>query len=189
VPYNSALKGPVWAGRDDLAEIEFAESPAGMVFAHNVCDPMPEPFIEQIAKRAECIYAELPWPAGGDTFYARAGVEARPHDDFMFAVKGRIVDPLGKPTFIVASKRDARFLASDDIRPITHRGGNAWLAASGGPAPRCETSEELIAYLAGAYRSVYDFSCGYGRSLRPFAFFIGSDIDRKCLAYVARELL
>ena len=43
--------------------------------------------------------------------------------------------------------------------------------------------------LAQRYRGVYDFSCGYGNALRPFGYIIGSDIDKKCLDYIAREIL
>jgi hypothetical protein len=185
--YNSALKGREWAGRDEFQPIDFAESARGMVFAHNICEPLPDAMAERIA-RVECFYSEVPWPAARDTFYQRSGVEPRPHAEYQAAIKG-IIDRFKKPTFIIAAKRDAFALAADDVRLISLYGDPGWLAIRGGRPPECRTNQELIARLAEAYGSVYDFSCGCGVALRPFAYFIGSDIDRKCLAYVQRELL
>jgi hypothetical protein len=185
--YNSALKGREWLGRDHLTEIDFAESERGMVFAHNICEPLPEAMAALIESRAECLYSEVPWPAARDTFYRRAGVTPRPHGEYQAAVKA-ILDRFNKPAFIVAAKRDAMALA-DEVHPIILYGDPGWLAISRGRAPEYRTNQDLVAQLAKAYRSVYDFSCGCGVALRPFAYFIGSDIDRKCLAYVQRELL
>jgi hypothetical protein len=190
VPYNTALKGPGWSGRENLEEIELADSPIGTVFAHNILDPLPEPWAELIEKNAECVYSEIPWPAARDTFYLRSGLAPRPHGEYVAAVKA-IVDRFRKPSYIVASKRDAFALADQPVRPIMHNGYQAWLAIAHAvqPTPDCVGTPELRAWLGQTYRSVYDFSCGYGAGLRPFEHFIGSDIDRKCLAYVARELL
>ena len=187
--YNSALKGREWAGRDEFKEIDFAESSRGVVFAHNVCEPLPEAMADRIASRAECFYSEIPWPAARDTFYRRSGVEPRPHGEYIAAVKA-LLDRFKKPAFIVASKRDAIALAPDEMRLISLYGAPGWLAISRtSRVPEYRTNQDLIAGLAEAYHSVYDFSCGCGVALKPFAYCIGSDIDRKCLAYVAREIL
>jgi SAM-dependent methyltransferase len=131
-----------------------------------------------------------PRPASGDTFYQRAGVEPRDHADYLAALRKLILHRFGKPAFIVGAKRDAAALADEPVRPVSLNGRPAWLAISGGGrTPQCRTTDELLAQLARSYRSVYDFGCGYGAALRPFSYFIGSDIDRKCLAYVQRELL
>ena len=167
-PYNSALKGPLWPGREQLSEIGFAESARGMIFAHNICDPLPEPMAERIMRCADCVYCEIPWPASGETFYQRAGAE---------------------PAFLVGAKRDALALADDAVQLVSLNGRPAWLAISGAGVAGYGTTDELLTQLARVYRGVYDFGCGYGAALRLFAYFIGSDIDRKCLAYVQRELL
>jgi hypothetical protein len=188
-PYNTALKGPLWPGRDDYGEIDFARSERGMVFAQNiVTDPPPEGFAGEIISRVGCVYCEIPWPAAGDTFYARAGIEPSSHAEYVAAVEA-LIARLGKPAFIVGAKRDAGRLAKDDVRLIMLNGAPAWLAVSGARAPECLHTGDLLAHLAATYPGVYDFGCGYGASLRPFAYCIGSDIDRKCLAYVAREIL
>ena len=83
-------------------------------------------------------------------------------------------------------------LATDEVRLATLRGRPAWLAiayAGEKPPAAAVDTADVIAWLASAYRSVYDFSCGYGAGLKPFAAFVGSDIDRRCLTYVAQELL
>jgi hypothetical protein len=189
-PSNSALKGAVWPGRELLIDTSFAETSRGMVFVHNVCEPLPEPTADRIARRAECVYCEIPWPAAGETFYQRAGVTPEAHGVYVAAVKA-MLERFQKPAFIVGSKRDAVALSDQAIRLVGLNGRPAWLAISRtkAPAPEARTTGELLAHLASVYGAVYDFGCGYGASLRPFAYFIGSDIDRKCLAYVARELL
>jgi hypothetical protein len=188
-PYNSALKSQAWRGRDSLGETAFAESARGLVFAHSIIDPMPDDKFALIQAKAECVYGEIPWPAGSPVFYERAGVAPHPHGDLALAAKA-LIDALAKPTFIIASKRDAPLFAADP-RPILINGGDAWLAISHADRapPPCRTTTELLAWLAGEYRSVYDFCCGYGVALRRFAYFIGSDIDRKCLRYIEREWL
>jgi hypothetical protein len=189
-PYNSALKGGDWPGRQALAETDFAESPRGMVFAHNLFDPLPAARAEAV-RRMECVYSEIPWPAGDVTFYQRAGLPQRPHAAYVAAAKA-LIDGLKKPSFIIAAKRDAMILATDEVRLVTLRGRPACLAIAyaGERPPRAAVdTADILAWLAGAYRSVYDFSCGYGAGLKPFAAFVGSDIDRRCLTYVAQELL
>ena len=189
-PYNSALAVSAWPGRDALSETRFAETGRGMVFAHDVCEPLADELFARIEAQADCVYSEIPWPAGGAAFYRRAGCDVRPHGDMVLAVKARIVDPLRKPSFIIASKRDARFLAADAVQPCALNGRPAYLAiVNAEPPPPCPTTRELLAWLGRRYRSVYDFSCGFGGSLKHFAYAIGSDIDQKCLNYVEWEIL
>jgi hypothetical protein len=189
-PYNSALKGAIWPGRELLIDTSFAETSRGMVFAYNVCEPMHPELIAHIGLRSQCLYCEIPWPAAGETFYRRAGVTPEAHAVYVAAVKA-ILERFQKPAFIVGSKRDAVALSDQAIRLVGLNGRPAWLAISRtkAPVPEARTTGELLAHLASVYGAVYDFGCGYGASLRPFAYFIGSDIDRKCLAYVAREIL
>jgi hypothetical protein len=190
-PYNSALKRRAWPGRSELGETSFAETERGVVFAHNAIEPLPDGWFTLVQARADCLYCEIPWPAAGATFYERAGLEPQPHADLVLSIKARIIDALRKPSFVIASHRDAPQFAVDELRPIVINGGAAWLAIAYADRlpPLCPTTLELLAWLGGQYRSVYDCCCGYGVALRRFAYAIGSDIDRKCLNYVEREIL
>jgi hypothetical protein len=188
-PYNTALNrsGAGLEGlRAQLGEVNCVASEKGVVFRHDMLAPLTVGE-QALIGQAEVIYSDLPWPAGWPMFHARAGVEpSGSYDDYVGAVEA-LLGWAGKPWFIVCGKRAAERLAPAAMRPINHRGDKVWLAASGEAG--ATDSGELVAELARQYRSIYDFSCGYGNALRLFSYFVGSDIDRKCLDYIARELL
>lgn len=188
-PYNTGLKrGDYSALRAQLGEVSHASSARGAVFAHAVGTPLS---LGQAAiiSGAACLYCELPWPQGWPVFHERAGVPMGSYADYLAAVAG-LLGTFRKPAFIVCSKSAAAVLAQHPVRPIGLNGDRAWLAASYvDEVPDAGTTEALLEALADRYPSVYDFGCGYGNALRPFGYFVGSDIDRKCLDYIARELL
>ena len=188
-PYNTGLNRAEVALRAQLGEIAYAASERGVVFAHAVGTPF-SAGKTAIIDRAACLYCELPWRDGWSVFHERARIApAGNYVDYLGAVE-RLLASFRKPAFIVCSKAAAGILAQHPVRPITLNGGRAWLAASYvEDVPAAVTTEALLTVLAGRYPSVYDFGCGYGNALRRFGYFVGSDIDKKCLDYIARELL
>jgi len=184
-PYNTALASSIPAVRAELTDTKFAFSDRGVVFAHDILEPLPEVMDRLIGSRVECLYAETPWVAGSATFYERAGLAPKPHAEYVSAVE-RLIEHFGKPAFIVCSKRDAAALG-EAVSPIVLNGERAWLARAGGGTIEADTVETLRARLAERYAGVYDFSCGYGNALGEFSFFVGSDIDQKCLDYIRRK--
>jgi hypothetical protein len=191
-PYNTGLReqGGEWPGRADLEETRFAETPRGMVFAHDIIDALPADKLALIRKRADCLYSEIPWVAGAGRFYYRAGLKGRPHRDYVQALAG-LIENFMKPAFIVGAKADTRILAQGSISLIALNRRPAWLAVAYAdrPPPECHATSDLLAWLGATYRGVYDFSCGYGGALAYFAYAVGSDIDAKCLNYVERKIL
>jgi hypothetical protein len=189
-PYNTGLKrGDYSALRAQLGETSQASSPRGVVFAHAVERPLTD-HETTIVSQVGCIYCELPWPQGWPVFHERAGVApAGSYADYVAAV-ARLLARFAKPSFIVCSKAAAAVLAQHPARPIGLNGDRAWLAASYvEDVPDAVTTEALLTLLGGQYPSVYDFGCGYGNALHGFGFFVGSDIDCKCLDYISRTLL
>ena len=193
-PYNTGLAQAEVALRAQLAEITHAASERGVVFAHAIGTPFTAGQAK-IISRCACIYCELPWVSGWALFHQRAGVDpVSSYADYIKAV-AELLAEFRKPAFIVCSKRSATILSQPPLRPIGLNGGRAWLAVAyveGGPDLPLRTpasTEELLGWLAGRFPSVYDFGCGYGNALRRFSYFVGSDIDKKCLDYIARELL
>jgi hypothetical protein len=189
-PYNTAIKG---GGnlkiRDGLSETDHAHSGRGTVFAHNVFEPFAPRQEKLIRERAACIVSDLVWKAGWPVFHQRAGtVPYGNHSDYLYLVRA-LLNHFAKPSFIVCSRAAAE-LIGERQRPIKRFGGNVWLAvAHTDDDPEAASMEALPAALAARYPSAYDFGCGYGNLLRPFGYFVGSDIDRKCLAYIAQEML
>lgn len=190
--YNTALKSRMRdaALRPVLGETSFARSRRGVVFAHDVCAPLPARFERLIGERCACIYSEPAWKPGWVKFHARAGVaDYGNYDDYPYRIKA-LIDHFAKPSFVVCSRAVSELLAPGMTRAIKLYGhADVWLAIANVEMPAAAGNVELVADLAARYRSVYDFSCGYGAALRPFEFFVGSDIDKKCLNYIERELL
>lgn len=189
-PYNTGLKrGDYSALRAELMVTSHAASARGAVFAHAVERPLTADQVAVI-ERCGCIYCELPWPQGWPVFHERAEVApVGSYADYVGAVRG-LLGRFKKPAFIVCAKSAAMVLAQYPIQPIDLNGGRAWLAASYvEEVPDARTTEALLAWLGGRYPSVYDFGCGYGNALHGFGFFVGSDIDGKCLDYISRTLL
>lgn len=189
-PYNTGLGSHEYEWRRRLDGIDYAESERGIVFAHDVCNSLCDYRATLVMQKAECVYSELPWKSGWDTFHARAEVQpSGKHEDFVKAVKSLLM-MLGKPAFIVCSKQDAEFLSDKKPCPIMLNGKRAWLAVYNvKDIPQVGDTLNLVRYLAGTYRSVYDFGCGYGNALREFEYFVGSDIDGKCLKFIEMEML
>src|SRR5208337_3619511 len=129
-PYNTALASSIPAVRAELTDTKFAFSDRGVVFAHDILEPLPEVMDRLIGSRVECLYAETPWVAGSATFYERAGLAPKPHAEYVSAVE-RLIEHFGKPAFIVCSKRDAAALG-EAVSPIVLNGERAWLARAGG---------------------------------------------------------
>ena len=191
-PVNTALKASryfEYAGRGELAETSFYENPRGVVFYHDMCAPMSEE-AHGYCSRAECICTVLAWAHGYETFAARAGVlPAGNHTEYLEAVRGYVARRR-IPTFIVCGKKDLQRLKPHASAPIKLLGTDVMLAIWNRDKVQTVTdAAELPGALATLYESVYDFSCGYGNTLRPFKYFIGSDIDRKCLNYIEREIM
>ncbi len=193
-PYNTALKvGASLPIRATLGETRFAETARGVVFAHSMADPLPQERLQMVAERAECLYSEIPWPAGAAVFYDRAGLAQRAHADYLAGAQ-RLIESLKKPTFIVGSKHDVTALLPPWVAatPIVLNGEPAWLAVlhtDAAAVPTAGRTTDLLACLGATYDAAYDFSCGYGNALSNFRYRIGSDIDLKCLDYVSRKVI
>lgn len=191
-PYNTALKSPRfdYAGRDKLDRLQYVNTNRGMVFAHDMCKPLPEVRMNVIRERCQCVYTEIPWMAGWGIFHERAGKSpSNGYGFFVDAIK-RLIDELQKPSFVVCSKAIVNRLNPPEVLPIRLHTTHACLGLWNSPHMEgVETVPALLNRLGQDYESAYDPCCGYGNGLRPFKYFVGSDIDEKCLAYVNAKIL
>ena len=190
-PYNSALKAhpAEIKRRETLESVELFSNLRGTVFFHDMSVPFKESEMTVI-NGADCIYSHLAYPAGMKAFADRADYEQKgTHNQYLQAVK-TLIDELRKPTFIVCSEKAANKLRPHKTRQIRLYKTMEVLACWEDYADeKHKTADEVSTYLSRRYNSVYDFSCGYGRSIREFDSIIGSDIDKKCLGYIKSEIL
>ena len=191
VPYNTALtRTPsLDALRAGLTGIDHFTSRKGVVFQHDMLEPLSAGHRAIVAK-AECIYSEMPWPPGWKVFHQRAETKQRGGWTDYVAAVDRVIEDLQKPSFIVCPKAAAKILATEHPPlPIKINGGDGLLVVRNIHPIEVPDTQALVRALAFVYRSAWDFSCGYGAALHHFRYLIGSDIDRKCLEYIAREYL
>jgi len=192
-PINSAMKALHLPPDDfeELEEVEFFGCERGVVFAHDMNKPYSKKELEVLAK-AECVHSQLALSAGMKVFAERAGVKQHgSHKDYLISIR-RLVERLNKPTYIVCNSTDIRHLVPERIaKTALYIYDDATLAIWGEAIPAEEriNTVKLSVALASRYESVYDFSCGFGNTLRPFSFSVGSDIDKRCLGYVKNSIL
>jgi hypothetical protein len=193
IPVNTALKNRhfTYEGRAQLGHTVLFENDRGVIFRNDVSQ---EPIDDKLTlmRRANCVCSIVAWQHGYPIFAARAGVQQTgSHRDYVMGIR-RLVETLKLPAYIVTSKRDAKAMEPDVIRPITLFNEPAVLAEWMPPdtfTALSERGEDLAAELATRYRAVLDPCCGYGGILRPFRYFVGADIDTKCLNYIEREIM
>lgn len=191
IPINTAVRNRHFAydGRAALGESRHFENERGVIFFNDLCRPLTQATLN-LFRRADCVCSIVAWRHGFRIFHERAGVQPSGTHAVYIAHIRQLIQTLSLPSYIVTSKRDAMLMAPDLIRPITLFDEPAMLAEWQplGPAG-IDRAEDLPALLATRYRAVLDFSCGYGSIVRPFRYFIGSDIDTKCLNYIEREIM
>jgi hypothetical protein len=190
LPYNTALKIGCRREfeRDSLPEVEWYENDRGIIFQHDVC-LKPKRRMLAAYRKAECVCTDLAWTHGYEAFAVRAQIkQSGDHAAYVCAI-GKLVKTLKLPSFVIAGWSFVKALSPDLITSLELNERPAALAVWNAELPSASTDAELIAELAKRYRSVADFCCGYGRALRAFSWFVGSDIDKKCLGYIKTEIM
>lgn len=186
--YHSALRPELSIS----GTLERFESNGSIVFQHDLTSGFHTDF-----GRAGAVYSEPAWRAGYASFIKRAGAGSDPgNDGFLryLAIINNIIRGLGVPAYVIVGRHMLAHLKPDRVQPI-YLHGDAMLATWNVPeAPLpCQTNEEVIQYVAGRYDNVLDFSCGYGNlaqaMLERGKHFICSDINSKCVYYVAKTLM
>ena len=186
-PYNTALKS--YVSPLNSGHVELAATPRGMVFYHDICEPLGNDILYLIRQNVQCIYSEPSWRGGFQSFKERANnYNENSYADYLNGIRALIVT-LSIPTFLVCGKKEIKRLRPLFINRIQLNGHGAWLGIwnfkdiSGG------NTVEFINDLSSIFFSVYDFSCGFGSALHNFMYSVGSDINCTCLSYVSKEIL
>lgn len=169
-----------------------------VVFVRDITVGIPSEY-----QRCDVLYSEPSWLKGYSIFQERAfGFEPMDLDSNLSAYKrylGSISKVIGEtklPTVLICGKQALKKLPVHDSELRVRLNGHweqayAWGLDISGFDVR--TNEDLIRCLARQFHCVGDFSCGYGVAGRVFKdhgkHFVMSDINEKCITYVAMSVL
>jgi len=195
--YHSALKPEL-----ELPEMVGYEAGGSVVFAHDIVRGGHIHF-----ENADAIYSEPSWRDGYGKFRSRAGIEDGDYKAYLAAMR-RVIVRLAVPTYMVIGKHMVRALKPAETWPIELRGYPAvlgvWntainvpeidaLAANLHPLLGAVTPAIVVHYVCQRHDMILDFNCGYGNlaaaALEHGKRFICSDINRKCVYYVATRYM
>ncbi len=186
--YHSALHDelPIDGRLDDY------ETRQGLVFQCDLTQGIHPRF-----RRADAIYSEPAWKDGYAKFAQRAGVPTdQSYAGYLryLAAIDSIIYELGVPAYVVLGKHMLKWVRPEHTRPVVLHGYEAllgiWFDDREIPG---RSNNDVLAWVADGYDCALDFSCGYGNLARAMAErgkrFICSDINPKCVYYVAREVM
>ncbi|MAF42998.1 MAG: hypothetical protein CMI54_02340 [Parcubacteria group bacterium] len=185
--YHSALKGSIVY---DVSGTAFYEGKNFSVFQYDL-------IAEKIPSRglkADCVYAEPPYPSGFAVFNERAGASgARTYDDLAGAIS-KIIES-GQPTYITLGKTLLKKLPEPKgtIEVMLNGLGSEVAYWGTDIRPVGRTTKDVVVDLARRYGSMWDFCCGYGDCLVNFMasggeYAVGSDYDNKCVTITKGRL-
>jgi hypothetical protein len=186
--YHSALHDEL----DVRGELQEYWADGSVVFASDLTRG-----IEPRYRRAEAVYSEPAWKDGYAKFAERAGADTDPtyagYLRYLHSIRSVIYE-LGIPAYIVMGKHMLKYLKPDRTLPIMLHGYECLLGIYNTTEdPIGRTNDDVLAWVADRYDCVLDFSCGYGNVARAMRqrdkHFICSDINPKCVYYVAREVM
>jgi len=177
--YHSAFKDEM----ADLKELDFFSKNDCHVFYHNIIDGNNDYF-----KQCDFLYSEPAWRHGYDKFQNRAGVKESTHKLYLTKIRN-IIGELNKPTFIVGGKHMIKTLSPNDYIEIKFNGFDAILMFWNTDVISVKTNIELLEILSKKYNTICDFSCGYGFYLKLFKKFICSDVNKKCVYFIAKTYM
>ena len=186
--YHSALHDemPVEGQLDEYEALQ------GLVFQCDLTQGIHPRF-----RRADAIYSEPAWKDGYAKFARRAGVPTDPsyagYLRYLNAIDS-IIHELRVPAYVVLGKHMLKWVHPERTQPVALHGYEAlfgiWFDDREIPG---RTNKDMLAWVADSYDCALDFSCGYGNLAQAMVErgkrFICSDINPKCVYYVAREIM
>lgn len=184
--YHSALKEPI----DVAGELDFYTDGVNTVFKSDVrgIDLNAENY-----SKCDIIYTEPSWLDGFDKFITRANAEPHSFDEYLLYIS-RLIKNCTRPFWMVMGTHAIKHL------PVPHRKekiklhgySTNLLGWNDNKKYSFTNNYDFISQLAENYNCVGDFNCGYGNTGRIFykagKNFVMSDINGKCVYYIAKNL-
>lgn len=179
--YHSALS----TEKTDLKELDYFTSGGSTVLCHDLNNIANIP---AIFYKCDAIYSEIAWRAGYNEFIKRADKSAQGYNYYLISMR-EIIKLFKKPAFIVGGRHALKLLKPDHYSQNKLHGVDAILMIWNHYNIHAKDNASIISYIAKKYETILDFSCGYGCNLHAFRHFIASDINRRCVYYIAKKYL
>lgn len=180
--YHSALKDDLKIDR----ELEYYEAAGSIALHHNIEDGPHHKF-----SQADVIYAEPAWRDGYEKFMRRAGANGS-FKSYLSWISNVIL-ALEIPAYVVMGSHMKKQLAPDITMPIKLHGYKCLLGIWKADEIEAITNYDAVNQIAERYSCILDFCCGYGNTAiaakRHNKRFICSDVNGKCIYYIAKELM
>ena len=182
--YHSALKGFKEFSEEKIVAIG-KNIHASIFNVEN--DSVPDHF-----KKADFIYADLPYKNGYETFNKRANKSGKGYSYFVQKVLN-VTKEIGKPFYLIGEKHISEYkgLNKCEIYYTPHK--CTTYCYSNMEMPNVKTTNELLDYLFKKNSIGLDFLCGYGTTgrfaIKHNKFAILADYNPKCIGYIYENLL
>ena len=182
--YHSALKKEL----DINNSISYYENEDSYVIQHDINQG-----IHPLFYKAKAIYSEPAWNDGYNLFIKRAGTaQVGNFKQYLESVSSTI-SILNIPSFIVMGKQMIKSLNPQQTVEIKLHGYKCYLGIWNAGLIKVTDNNSAIDIIADTYNYILDFSCGYGNLADKMTLrnkkFICSDINGKCLYYIAKSFM
>lgn len=153
--------------------------------------------LDLLYKKCDIFYSEPTWTDGYNIFLKRANNSNSNFNDYCNSLSNFIINN-NKEIILLTGKKMIRKLPKfNSFIEIKVNGYSTvcygWNIDLGIYKDQCKNNFNLIYCLSKDYKFVGDFCCGYGNTGRIFkengGNFVMSDINAKCVTYVARNIL
>lgn len=178
--YHSALKDEL----DVDGELSYFENNGNIVFEWDITQG-----VHKLFYNADALYCEPSWQHGYQKFLDRAGQGGNStFPQYLSALKA-IISELSIPSYVILGKHMLKFFNPYGMTDINIHGYGALVGVWNVETPKVIDTAELVKLVCGNFEIVLDPCCGYGMVVQYAKKFICSDINRKCIYYVAKEFM
>jgi hypothetical protein len=179
--YHSALKDELKISK----ELDRHAQDGNVVFAWDITLGVHASF-----RQADAIYSEPSWRDGYAKFMRRAGQQHGEFREYLVAIS-ETISALSVPAYIVIGKHMVRTLRPPITMPVRVHGYSAVVGLWNGACLSIGDydTNDLVKIVCEKHETILDFCCGYGNVAKYARRFICSDVNPKCVYYVAKTFM
>jgi hypothetical protein len=177
--YHSALVDEI----SNLKELDYYQNEKSFAISHNITDGILFEYY-----KADVIYSEPAWRSGYNLFSSRANSKNNNYNLYLESML-KCIKELKKPSFIITGKHAINKLNPDFVTEIKLHEYSSLLAIWNYEEIKFKNNSEAIEFISKKFNTVLDFNCGYGNAISKFNNFIASDVNKKCIYYIAKNFM